>query len=73
MATIYTHKDANVRKTYFLFFWFFVVVIGFGLAFSYIYNDNSILVIAVVFSTVMSAVSYWNSDKIVLKLAGAEG
>lgn len=71
MATIYTHKDTNVRKTYFLFFWFFVVVIGIGWGFSYIYNDVSILVIAVFFSTVTSVVSYWQSDKIVLRIAHA--
>ena len=71
MATLYTHKDSNVRKTFFLFSLFLIIVIGIGWAFSYIYGDSSILIIAVVFSGAMSFVSYWYSDKIVLRMAHA--
>lgn len=47
-------------------------VIGVGWVFSYIYGDPSILFLAVVFSSVMSLVSYYQSDKIVLKIHKAK-
>jgi len=68
---LYTQKDSNIRKTWLLFTIFLLVVIGFGYGLSYIYNDSSILVIAVIFSIVMSFTSYWFSDKIVLKMSKA--
>ncbi len=71
MATLYTERDANVRKTYLLFTLFFIVVIGVGWIMSRIYADPGILVIAVAFSSVMSVMSYWYSDKIVLSMAHA--
>ena len=71
MATLYTERDANVRKTYLLFTLFFIVVIGVGWIMSRVYADPGILVIAVAFSSVMSVMSYWYSDKIVLSMAHA--
>ncbi len=71
MATLYTHKDSNVRKTYLLFTIFFIVIIGIGWGFSYVYKSPGILLFAVIFSGVMSYVSYWYSDKIVLRMASA--
>lgn len=71
MASLYTHKESNIRRTWAIFTVFFVVVIGIGWVFSRIYGDPSILVIAVLFSTVMSIVSYWYSDKIVLAMSHA--
>ncbi len=68
---LYQNKDSNIRKTWLLFTLFFVVVIGFGYALSYVYNDPGILVIAVIFSIFMSFLSYWYSDKIVLKMSNA--
>ncbi|MBU4347916.1 M48 family metallopeptidase [Patescibacteria group bacterium] len=70
--TLYSHKDANIRKTWLLLTIFFVIVIGFGWGMSYIYNNPSILIIAVVFTIIMSFTSYWFSDKIVLKMAHAK-
>ena len=55
----------------FLFTGFFVAVIGIGFAFSQVYGDPSILYIAVTFSVFMSVLSYWFSDKIVLKMTRA--
>jgi len=69
---LYTQKDSNIRKTWLLFTAFLLVVIGFGYSLSYIYNDPGILVIAVMFSIIMSFTSYWFSDKIVLKMSRAE-
>ncbi len=51
---------------------FFVVVIGLGWFFSYYYGDPNILYFFVAFSVLMNVFSYWFSDKIVLKLAGAK-
>ncbi|MGH7249813.1 MAG: M48 family metallopeptidase, partial [Minisyncoccia bacterium] len=50
---------------------FFVVIILFGYIFSYYYNNPSILYFFFAFSILMNIFSYWYSDKIVLKLAGA--
>ncbi len=72
MATLYTHKDSNIRKTWLLFTVFLTVVISIGWVFSQIYGDPSLLVIAVIFSTVMSFVSYWWSHKIVLAMSRAK-
>jgi len=54
-----------------LFVLFFAAVIGLGWFFSYYYQNPGILFIAVIFSMVMSFVSYWYSDTIVLKMAKA--
>jgi len=71
MATIYTHADSNIRKTWLLFSLFFVLVIGICWVFSYRFNNQFILVFGVVFSGLMSFISYWNSDKIVLAMTRA--
>lgn len=51
---------------------FLLVVMGLGWFFSYYYGNPQILYVFVAFSIVMNIVSYWYSDKIVLKLAGAK-
>lgn len=71
MATLYTEQSKNVTKTWALMSVFFVVVIGFGWFFSYYYGNPDILYFFVAFSIFMNIFSYWYSDKIVLKLAGA--
>ena len=68
MASLYTHKDRNIRKTFLLFTTFLIVVIGLGWVFAQAYGDPSILYIAVLFSIAMSFTSYWYSDKIVLAM-----
>ena len=72
MADLYTHRDSNIRRTYILFTVFFIVIIGIGWAFSYIYDNSAILIFAVLFSSVMAIISYWYSDKIVLRMARAQ-
>ncbi len=72
MSTIYTHQSANIRTTWLLFAAFLVLVIGLGWIFSSIYNDQTILWFAVVFSLVMNVGSYWYSDKLVLAVSGAK-
>lgn len=72
MTSLYTHKDTNIRKTWLLFTAFFIIVIGVGWFFAQIYGNPGILYIAVIFSVLMSFISYWWSDKIVLKMHRAQ-
>jgi heat shock protein HtpX len=72
MATLYTQQSKNVTKTWLLMAVFCVVVIGFGWFFSYYYSNPNILYFFVAFSILLNFFSYWYSDKIVLKLAGAK-
>jgi len=71
MATLYTHQNQNVRKTWFLMSMFFVVVIGIAWGFSYFLQNPSILYFGVLFSVGMNIWSYWYSDTLVLKMSGA--
>lgn len=71
MPTLYTHQSSNVRKTWLLFTLFFAVIIAIGFVFAQIYGNANILYIAVIFSSGMSFISYWYSDKIVLRMANA--
>jgi heat shock protein HtpX len=67
----YGQKNSNIRKTFFLFTIFLIVIIGIGWVFSRIYASPNIFVFAVFFSVLMSFISYWWSDKIVLKISKA--
>jgi len=71
MATLYTHKDENIAKTWILMAMFFAVVIAIGWAVSYYFNDTAILYFAVFFAVVMNITSYWFSGSIVTAMAGA--
>lgn len=51
---------------------FFGVVIGVGFVFAQAYVNPSILYVAVIFSCLMSIISYWYSDKIVLGMYHAQ-
>ncbi|MDO8582542.1 MAG: M48 family metallopeptidase [bacterium] len=68
---IYGHKDANIRKTWALLTFFFVIVIGFGYALNIYFDSPAILVAAVVLSIGTSVMSYWFSDRMVLAMANA--
>ncbi len=69
--TIYTHAEANVRKTWFLVFLFLILIIGLGWFASYYFNNPTILVFAVIFSLVINVSSFWYSDKVVLAITHA--
>src|SRR3989344_6608527 len=71
MATLWTQRDSNIRKTWLLMIMFFIIVMSIGWVFSQVYGDPSVLVIAVAFSVIMSFSSYWWSDKIVILTTGA--
>jgi heat shock protein HtpX len=68
MATIYTQADSNTRKTWFLMTGFFVFIILIGWLFSYVLDNNEILIFAVILSVATSLGSYWWSDKLVLTM-----
>jgi len=68
MATLYTQVDKNVAKTWILITVFLVFIIGLGYVFSYNLNNPTILWFAVIFSSGMSFISYWYSDKIALSI-----
>lgn len=69
---IYSHHDANVRKTWVFMTFFFVLVIALGWAIAYFYESPAILVGAILVAVFMNIFSYWFSDKIVLKLHKAK-
>ena len=70
-TNLYTHKDANIRKTWLLMTLAGVLVIGFGFLMSQVYQDPFILYGFVAFSIVSNIVAYWKSDAIALSLSGA--
>jgi heat shock protein HtpX len=72
MATLYTHKDSNIRKTWGLMAGFLVLVLAVGFVVAQIYGAPEILYIAVVIALVTNFVSYWYSDKIVIGISGAK-
>ena len=72
MVTLYTHQEENVAKTWILMAGFFGVVMALGWAISYYYNNPGILIFAVVFAVLTNVFAYWNSDKVVVAMAGAK-
>ncbi len=72
MASLYTQKGANIRKTWLLMSAFFLLVIGIGWALSWYLNSPSVLWIAAAFSIVMNVTAYWFSDKVALSSTGAQ-
>jgi len=72
IMSLYTQKESNIRKTFVLFTIFLIAVIGIGWVFSQIYGNPTILFFAVILSILMSVISYWYSDKIVIKMHRAK-
>lgn len=71
-ANLYKIREQNVLKTWLLMTGFLSLVIIIGWFLSYWYGTPNILYVAVIFSLLMNFVSYWFSDKIVLKISGAK-
>ena len=71
MASLYTQQSKNITKTWVLMTVVFLIVIGLGWFFSMYFNNSGILVVFAVFAIVLNGVSYWYSDKVVIKLSGA--
>ncbi|MCX6811942.1 MAG: M48 family metallopeptidase [Candidatus Berkelbacteria bacterium] len=70
---MYKEVDRNKRNTFFLIFFFIIFIIGLGWALSYIFNNQLILIIAVIIAVTQSWISYYYSDKIVLSMSHAKG
>jgi len=69
---MYTQIDSNKRNTVFLIMFFLIVVIALGWVFAYAFDNQLILVIAVLVATVQALVSYYYSDSITLAISQAK-
>lgn len=72
MSNLYTYSAVNKRKTWFLMTGFFIFIIAVAYLFSLAMDIPEILAAAVFISILMSLISYWYSDKIVLSISGAK-
>ena len=72
MATAYSYETSNIRKTWIIMILFFVFIILISWLFSYVFGNTLILYIGVAFALLMNIFSYWNSDKMVIKMSGAK-
>lgn len=71
-SNLYTHQEENVAKTWILMAGFLGIVVAIGWAISYYFNNPGILVFAVIFAIATNLFAYWNSDKVVVAMAGAK-
>lgn len=71
MATLYTQESKNITKTWLLMTTFLVLIVLLGFVFARVYNNPNILYIFFAFALLMNIYSYWNSDKLAIKLSGA--
>jgi len=69
--TLYTQVETNKRKTFFYIFLFLVFIIFLGWIFSWIYDSQIILYIAVVISISQALSSYYIGDRIALAISHA--
>jgi len=72
MATLYSQADSNIRKTWILIILFLILIITLSWFFSYLLGEQTILLIGVFFSVIISFSSYWFSDKLILSMARAK-
>lgn len=72
MSTLYTQQDSNRFKTIMLMTGFLTAVIAIGYAASWYLGNPLIVYVAVAFALFMNVYSYWFSDKLVLRMTGAQ-
>lgn len=72
MATLYTHQDENVHKTWIFLAIFFSFVVGVGWVFGQWMHSSAWFYGAIVLAFIMNIGSYWFSDKIVLGMVSAK-
>jgi len=72
MASLYTHKTENIRKTWLLMSAFFLLVVGVGWVLSIAMNAPGVLWTAVGLSLFMNVSAFWFSDKVAIASAGAQ-
>lgn len=71
MASLYTHQDQNIRRTWAIMVVFLFVVIGIGYMVAGYAGNPAILWFAVAGSVFMNASAFWFSDKLAIASAGA--
>lgn len=69
---MYNQIDVNKRRTVYMFLVFLILIIGIGWGLSYIYNDQTILYIAIIIAVIQSWISYFFADSISLAVTGAK-
>ena len=69
---MYKQIDSNKRRTAFLLGLFLVFVIGLGYLLSYVFDNQLILIIAVIIAVTQALVSYYYADSITLAVSGAK-
>lgn len=69
---MYKDIDSNKRRTAFLLVFFLVFVIGLGYLLSWVFDNQFILIIAVIIAVAQALVSYYYSDSITLAVSGAK-
>ena len=69
---MYKEIDSNKRRTALFLAMFLIFVIVLGYLLSWYFNNQFILVLAVVIATVQALVSYYYSDSITLMISGAK-
>ena len=72
MVNLYSQSESNIRKTWFYLTLFLVLIILLGWFISYLIGSYAILIIAVIYSFIVSFLAYWHSDKIVLRMSRAK-
>lgn len=72
MSTLYSQKDSNIQKTFFLMAGFLTIVIGIGYVVSWFLGDPIIVYVAIGLALITNIGSYWFSDKLVLSMTNAK-
>lgn len=72
MANLYQQIASNKRRSFFIIAFFILFITGATYAISYTFDLQNLLPLAIVFSLISSASSYFWGDKIVLALNGAK-
>lgn len=70
-TNLYTHQAANIFRTYVLMGVFLVMVIAIGYGIAWYLGNPAILYGAVILAFGMNIYSYWQSDKLVLRMTKA--
>lgn len=71
MTNLYTHQDANVRRTWLLMASVVALLIALGWLFSQAYGDVTFLYVFATVSVGGNIFAYWFSDRIALAVSGA--
>ncbi|MFA6553652.1 MAG: M48 family metallopeptidase [Patescibacteria group bacterium] len=73
MPTIYTHINANKRRSWILILLSLAILITIGYFLDQYYSDGGyfFIVIAILYATVSALVGYYTGDKIALRMSGA--